>query len=260
MGFHPPSCSAVLCLQSSGTTQWIGPQASPGPEFPTTGEQVQTQRQMKVTFRSERCGVTLLDVHKIKTFPSPKITPEIHATSWPCCRWWQESVSHFLQEWFYGNDVQMPSGLNWLPVMIEPVLGGWEKEPRIGRQGLILNGPPGPPFDEGCSPHGLTSRGLSGLLSLIHSALSRPHVLLFPLPTCTFIPITWATLSSQNMFLCLMVPLALPSAKQGKLLVICQAPNHTSSSRKHSQTTPVTLGHLLFYTLAKQCHQLSQSA
>ena len=75
---------------------------------------------------------------------------------------------------------------------------------------------------------------------VVHPSCSHALPFLFPLPMGIFIPITWAIHSSQNMFLCLMFPWALPSIKPGKLLLICQTPNHFSSSRKRSQTTPIT--------------------
>lgn len=161
-------------------------------------------------------------------------------------------MSHFLQAGFYGNDVQMPSGLNWLPVITEPPPGGWEKEPWIENRGLILNDPPGPLFDRGI----LSSQ--SGPRRPFWSPAIHPFCSLwfsrspcFPLSTGTFIPIPWVMYSYHNMFLCLMFPLAVPSVKQGKLLLVCQAPNHTSSCRKHPQS--------LFCTPAEQYIQLSHS-
>lgn len=140
-------------------------------------------------------------------------------------------MSHFLQACFYGSDVQMPSGLNWLPVITKPPPGRWEQEPWIGirdTSSMILQ--------VLC-----LSLAAGGLLVSCHSSilLSRS-----PLP----LPSPHGHLHSHYMSNSLFpeyislpyVPLSSPSIKPGKLLLICQTPNHFSSSRKHSQTAPIT--------------------
>ena len=176
-------------------------------------------------FKSRRHGVT-----QSTDISSSQDNPSFHYIGWPCGCWWQEPVSHFLQTCFYVSDVQMPSGLNWLPVITKPPPGRWEQKPWVGLRdtsSMILQVLWTWPQEAFWSP-------------AIHPSFSHALPFLFPLPMCIFIPITWATHSFQNTFLCLMFPWALPSIKPGKLLLISQTPNHFSSSRKHSQTTPIT--------------------
>lgn len=72
-------------------------------------------------FRNKRCGVTLLDAHKIQTFPFHKLMQEssLYRLA-PFLLVTKESVTHFLHASFYGNATQMPSGLNWLLIVTEP--------------------------------------------------------------------------------------------------------------------------------------------
>lgn len=105
------------------------------------------------------------------------------------------SLSHFLQTCFYGSDVQMPSGLNWLPVITKPSPGRWEQE-------HILNDPPGPLSEPG-------PRRPSGLLSFIHPALMlspssslSPWASSFPLREQSTLPrICFSALCSLELFL-----------------------------------------------------------
>lgn len=151
-------------------------------------------------------------------------------------------MSHFLHACFY--DIQMPSGLHWVICNhcnhMEQPHGGWQKEPSIGNL-IILNGPPGPLFDyETLSTQpGPRSLFFPGLLLHPSILLSLD---LHPLPTPLFPPTPSFLLHSNTLFLEYSCPPCVPSAQQGKLL-ICQAPNHTFSSRKDSQTAPFRLSH-----------------
>lgn len=74
-----------------------------------------------VMLRSKRCGVTLLDAHKIQTFPFHRLMQEFSLYRLaPRLLVTKESMIHFLYGCFYDSAVQMPSSLNWLLIIIEP--------------------------------------------------------------------------------------------------------------------------------------------
>lgn len=75
-------------------------------------------------------------------------------------------MTHFLHTCFYGNDVWMPSDLNWLFVITKPFQGGWWRELWIGNWGSSSIVPQVLVFQVLClnvgpSLHSLASEGLS---------------------------------------------------------------------------------------------------
>lgn len=106
------------------------------------------------------------------------------------------------------------------------------------------------------SVHSLDQQVFSSSLSYHPSTLCSLAFTLPPNPIHSSFPIT----EQHTLPRIYALPLAVSSVLHGKLLLICQVPHQTSSSRKHSQTTPVTISHLLFYTPADQCTDLSLSS
>lgn len=145
-----------------------------------------------------------------------------------------------------------------VPVITEQSCGEWWKEPWTGlgirrsllmvSQVLCLSTRP--------SVHSLDQEVFSSSLSYHPSTLFSLAFTLSPHPTHSSFPIT----EQHTLPRIYALPLAVSSALHGKLLLICQAPHQTSSSRKRSQTTPVTVSHLLFYPPADQYIYLSHSS
>lgn len=203
--------------------------------LPPTEEPLQRQKWVRVRFRSKRCGVTLLDAHKMQTFPfhkwvkeSPlyRLAPSLLVT--------KESMTHFLHACCYGDDIQMASTLNRLPVINEPSRESCGKNPGLGigahpqwslRSSVWSQDPVFTTWPREAFLSGL-------LLPPTHSALSSSHPLTSPHMYLHSL-FTSNTLPSPRLYLCPVFPLALPSAMQGKPLFTCQASNHTTSSRKH---------------------------
>lgn len=107
--------------------------------LPPTEEPLHRQKWAKVRFRSKRCGVTLLDAHKMQTFPFYEWMKEssLYRLA-PFLLVTKESMTHFLHARCYGDDIQMASPLNRLPVVNEPSQGDLWKEPRTGTRGSSL--------------------------------------------------------------------------------------------------------------------------
>lgn len=86
--------------------------------------------------QEQKVGVTLLDAHKIQTFPFHRLMQEFSLYRLaPRLLVTKESMIHFLHACFYDSAVQMPSSLNWLLIIIEPHQGGWWQEPWIENRG-----------------------------------------------------------------------------------------------------------------------------
>ena len=156
------------------------------------------------------------------------------------------SLSHFLQTCFYGSDVQMPSGLNWLPVITKPSPGRWEQEPWIGirdTSSMILQ-----VLCLSLAPGGLLVSCRSSIL-LSCSPLPRPsppghlhsHYVSNPLfPEYVSLP---------------YVPLSSSFNKAR------QTPTHLSNPKSFlffQEAFPDYSNHLLFYSPAEQGTQLSR--
>ena len=189
-------------------------------------------------FKSRRHGET-----QSTDISSSQDNPSFHYIGWPCGCWWQEPVSHFLQTCFYGSDVQMPSGLDLLPVIPNPP---WKvgAETLGGDQGHILNDPSGP-----------LNLAPGGLLVSCHSSilLSRS-----PLP----LPSPRVHLHSHYMSNPLFpeyvsLPYVPLSSSFNKAR---QTPTHLSNPKSFlffQEAFPDYSNHLLFYSPAEQCTQLS---